>query len=281
MKEKIKKFLDFIRNHFKALLFLVFVIWLFSPSEEEVRDYNLAKVYIKGEIFIADDIIDELREIYENDEIRGVLLIIDSVGGAVDKSIEISDIVKKIAKKKVVVTYASGTLASGSYYSAIWSNEIIANRGSLIGSIGVIFSGFNYQQLAEKIGISPQVVKMGKYKEVGTGSREWLPYEEEEIEKVIKDMYKTFVTDVAKARGLDLNRSNEFADAHIFTARQALEVGLIDATGTIIDAEKRVEELSGVTNPVWEKDNELDRFFKSIATSFLGEITAYLGWKVR
>ena len=281
MKEKLSAVLDYIKEHFKALLFFAFVIWLFLPGEDEIKDYNLAKVYLKGDILIADDIIDELRKIYTNDEVKGVLLIVDSVGGAVDKSIEISDIIKKIAKNKVVVTYASGTLASGSYYASIWSKEIIANRGSLIGSIGVIFSGLNYYQLAEKIGITSQVVKMGKYKEVGTGAREWKPYEEEEIKKVIKDIYNTFVSDVAEARDLDINNSHQFADAHIFTARQALQVGLIDELGTIIDAEKRVEELSGVNTVVWEKDNEMSRFMKYIATYFIGEITSQFGWKVR
>lgn len=273
--------LQFIRDYFKSLLFIVFVIWLFSPNEEQLLNYNLAKVYIKGEIMVIDEIVDELREVYEDDSIKGLLLIVDSGGGAVDKSVEISDIVKKIAQKKPVVTYASGTLASGSYYSSIWSSEIISNRGSLIGSIGVIFNGINYQELAERVGLAPQTLKVGKYKEAGTGAREWQPYERDEIEKVIKDTYTTFVSDVAQARELNISRSHEFADAHIFTARQALKVGLIDSLGTIIDAEKRVEELSGVINPVWEKDSEIDKFMKSISTTIFGELSTAFGWKMR
>jgi len=277
----ITSILKFIRDYFKSLLFILFVFWLFSSNSEEVINYNLAKVYIQGEILITDEIIDELRKVYEDDSIKGLLLIIDSGGGAVDKSVEISDIVKKIAEKKPVVTYASGTLASGSYYSAIWSNEIVANRGSLIGSIGVIFNGINYKELAQKIGLTPQTLKVGKYKEVGTGAREWLPYEKREMEKVIEDTYQTFIEDVAQARDLNISDADKFADAHIFTARQALEVGLIDSLGTVIDAEKRVEELSKVNNPVWEKDSELDKFMKNISSEIFGQLTMAFDWKLR
>lgn len=277
----IKKILGFIKEYFKSLLFIAILIFLFSPDEVQVQKHNLAKINISGEIMVIDEIVEKLRKAYEDDSIKGLLLVIDSGGGAVDKSVEISDIVKKIRQKKPVVSYASGTLASGSYYSAIWSNEIIANRGSLVGSIGVIFSGLNYKELADKLGIKSQILKVGKYKESGTASREWLPYEKSELEKVINDTYKMFVSDVTEARGLDINKSSEFADAHIFTARQSLEVGLIDSVGTIIDAEKRLEILTAIPNPIWEKESEFDKFLKSVSAKFIGEISGALDWKLR
>lgn len=277
----IKNILGFIKEYFKSLLFIVILIFLFSPEEGELQTYNLAKINISGEIMIIDEIVEKLRKVYEDDSVKGLLLIIDSGGGAVDKSVEISDIVRKIQAKKPVVSYSSGTLASGSYYSAIWSDEIISNRGSLVGSIGVIMSGINYKDLAEKIGINSQTIKIGKYKESGTASREWLSYERAELEKVIKDTYDMFISDVAEARNLDINRSSEFADAHIFTARQALKVGLIDSVGTIIDAEKRLEILTAIPNPIWEKESELDKFMKSMSAHIFGEISSAFGWKLR
>lgn len=277
----IKSILSFIKEYFKSLLFIAILIFLFSPSEVEIQNHNLAKIHLTGEIAIIDEIVEKLRVVYKDDSIKGLLLIIDSGGGAVDKSVEISDIVRKIREIKPVVTYASGTLASGSYYSAIWSNEIIANRGSLVGSIGVIFSGINYQELAEKIGIAPQILKVGKFKESGTASRNWLPYEKNELDKVIKDTYDMFISDVAEARNLDKNRSSEFADAHIFTARQSMKVGLIDSVGTIIDAEQRLEILSEVLNPIWEKESEFDKFIKSISANFIGQISTAFDWKLR
>ena len=277
----IKAILDFIKEYFKSLLFIAFMIFLFSPQEEIIQNHNLAKINITGEIAIIDEVIEKLRKSYENDSIKGVLLVIDSGGGAVDKSVEISDIVRKIRAKKPVITYASGTLASGSYYSAIWSNKIIANRGSLVGSIGVIFSGINYKELAEKIGIDSQILKVGKYKESGTASRTWLPYEKAELEKVINDTYDMFISDVAEARHLDKNRSSEFADAHIFTARQSLKVGLIDSLGTILDAEYELEKLSKVENPIWEKESDLDKFIKKVSAEFIGNMSAIFDWKLR
>jgi protease-4 len=268
----IKSILGFIKEYFKSLLFLAILFWLFSPTEDQLLNYNLAKVYLKGEIVDTTEIVEELREVLDDDEVKGLLLIVDSGGGAVSGSIEISDIVKRIRDKKPVVTYASGTLASGSYYSSIWSNEIVANRGSIVGSIGVIFDGINYSELAEEIGIASQTLTAGKYKEVGTASREWKPHEKAEMEKVIEDMYLTFITDVSNARGLDLNRSSEFADAHIFTAKQALEVGLIDSLGTVIEAEKRLEEITDLPFPVWEKESEVDKFMKEFSSNLANGI---------
>jgi protease-4 len=157
----------------------------------------------------------------------------------------------------------------------------MANRGSIVGSIGVIFDGINYKELMDKIGLYPQTMKAGKYKEAGTGAREWLPYEKEEIESLINTSYDMFVTDVATARGLDINHSTEFADAHIFKASKAMEVGLIDSTGTIIDAEKRVEELAGVHKPVWEKESEMEKLMASLSTKIFGEISSSFDWKMR
>ncbi len=276
-----KRILSLLQNYFKSFLLIIFAIWLFSPSDNQEftkPKYNLAKVYITGEIMMIDEIVEELREIYFDDSIKGVLLIIDSGGGAVDKSVEISDIVKKIKEKKPVVTYASGTLASGSLYSAIWSNKIIANRGSLIGSIGVLFSGFNYGKLMESLGLSHQILKMGKYKESGTAHREWTTDEKAEIEKIMKDTYNMFVNDVATARDLNISKQEVFADAHIFTARQALEVGLIDEVGTLLDAEMILEKLTASFNPipVWEKESQMEKFMKEFSSELFSHISLYL-----
>jgi protease-4 len=274
----IKSILTLFRDYFKSFLLILIAIWLFSPSDEELEslNYNLAKVYLTGTILDTTLIVEELREVLDDDSIKGLLLIVDSGGGAVSGSIEISDIVKRIREKKPVVVYASGTLASGSYYSSIWSNHIVANRGSIVGSIGVIFDGVNYRELSEKLGVSPQTLTAGKYKEVGTASRDWLPHEKAEMEKVIDDMYQTFVSDVAEARNLDINKSADFADAHIFTARQALKVGLIDSLGTVIEAEKVLEDLTSLPNPIWEKESEFDKFMKDFSSNLADGVLSNL-----
>jgi len=171
----------------------------------------------------------------------------------------------KLKKKKPVVVYASGTIASGSYYASIWADEIIANPGSMVGSIGVIMQGADVSELMEKVGISTQTVQAGKYKKVGTSDRKWKSYEINELNKVIQGTYDMFTQDVADARGLDIKKRDKFANAHIFTASQAMDVGLIDSLGVSYDAKNMVIQLSGVANPVWNKEDKFDKLMKKLS----------------
>jgi protease-4 len=275
--------LKFIKDYFKSLLFILIIFFLFFENSEALTEPNLAKVYLNGEIEEISELMEELRDVYTDDNIKGLLFIIDSPGGAVDKSIEISDMIKKIRQKKPVVVYAQGTLASGSYYSAIWSNKIITNRGSLIGSIGVIYSGFNLQKVMEKLGIETQIAKAGKFKETGIETREWLPYERKEIEKNVNNTYKMFISDVAQARHLDINKSDIFANAHIFTPFEAKKLGLIDDTGILIDAELELIKITKIYDPIWkEKDeDEFDNFIKSFANILIDNLKSEIGFKLK
>ncbi|MGZ5208465.1 MAG: signal peptide peptidase SppA [Sulfuricurvum sp.] len=258
--------LRFIQNNFKATLLVLFVLWLILPSSEEgLASYNLQKISLVGPILDATTIIAQLDEARENKEVKGVLFSIDSPGGAVAPSVEIAYAVKRLREEKPVVVYAAGIMASGGYYSAIWGNEIVANPGSMIGSIGVIMEGADLSELMAKVGVKTQVVHAGAYKQIGTLERKWSALERAELEKVINGTYDLFVGDVARARKLDVNRSREYADAHIFTAAQAKEVKLVDSIGVEFDAKKRVEALANIKDPVWNKEDQMDRFFKKFA----------------
>ncbi|HFU74286.1 MAG TPA: S49 family peptidase, partial [Helicobacteraceae bacterium] len=161
--------IGFIQNHFKAMVFVLIVILIFAPGEEsDLRPHNLEKISLVGPIMDATEVVKQLDEVAENDTVKGVLFDVNSPGGAVAPSIEIAYAIKRLSEKKPVVVYASGTIASGSYYASIWADEIVANPGSMVGSIGVIMQGANVQELMEKIGIKSQVVAAGKYKQVGT-----------------------------------------------------------------------------------------------------------------
>ncbi len=256
--------LDFIQKYFKALLFLLILFLLFSSSGEVLKEPNLMKLELKGAIESEEQFMERLKEA-EKQNIKGVLLVVDSPGGAVAPSIEISLAVKKLKEKKPVIAYAAGTMASGSYYASIWADKIIANPGSVIGSIGVLFQGANIKELLDKIGVKEQSIAAGKYKQIGTMLREWKPYERAELEKIIKDTYDMFVSDVARARGLDINRSSEFAEAHIFTARMAKKVGLIDEVASMYDAKKELEKLSKVKNPIWREEDKFEKLMNRIA----------------
>lgn len=258
--------LKFIQAHFKATVLVLFVLWFILPSSEEgITPHNLQKITLTGPILDATSIVAQIDEARENNDVKGVLFSIDSPGGAVAPSVEIAYAIKRLSEAKPTVVYAAGIMASGGYYSAIWGNEIIANPGSMIGSIGVIMEGADISGLMEKVGVKTQVVHAGTYKQVGTFDREWSDVERAELDKVINGTYAMFVADVSRARKLNPALSSEFADAHIFTAAQAQKVGLVDAIGVEFDAKKRVETLSKVKDPTWNKEDPMDKFFKRFA----------------
>ncbi len=268
--------LRFIQEHFKAMLFLLILFLLFAPqSEKDLQSNNLVEIQLIGPIMDSTDIVTKINAAANNNNIKGVLLSVNSPGGAVAPSIEIAYAIKRLRKHKPVVAYAKGTMASGSYYSSIWANEIIANPGSMIGSIGVIMEGADLSGIMKKIGIKMQVVKAGKYKQIGTSDRAWSKLELKELNKVIQGTYNMFTKDVADARGLDIKKRNSFANARIFTAHQAKEVGLVDSIGVGYDAKQRLIILSGVKKPVWNREDKFDKFLKKISASTAVTLNTY------
>ena len=258
--------LGFIQKYFKSMLFLLLLFVLFAQqSDSDMVANNLQEVKLIGPIFDTTEVVAQLDEAGENEAIKGVLLTINSPGGTVPPSIEVMEAVKRLKERKPVVVYAAGTIASGSYYASCYADEIIANPGSMVGSIGVIMHGANVSGLMSKIGIKSQVIQAGKYKQVGTADREWNKAEKRELNKVIQDTYMTFVRDVAEGRGLKVKDHKRFADAHIFTASQAKKVGLVDSLGVMYDAKNRVAELANVKDAHWNEEDKFDKFMKKIS----------------
>ena len=259
--------LGFIQKYFKSMLFLLLLFVLFAPSnEQELTPTNLQEIKLIGPIFDTTEVVEQLDKAREDSNIKGVLLTVNSPGGTVPPSIEVMEAVKRLKGIKPIVVYASGTLASGSYYASCYADEIIANPGAMVGSIGVIMHGANVSELMQKLGIKSQVIQAGKYKQVGTPDRAWNKDEMQELNKVIQDTYKSFVRDVADGRGLNVKDQHKFADAHIFTASQAKEVGLIDRLGVMYDAKNRVAELAKVDQAHWNKEDKFDKFIKKLST---------------
>jgi protease IV len=258
--------LEFIQNHFKAVLLALILFAIFYSSEgENIKQPNLAKIYLSGPIISADEFLHEIKKA-EDKKVKGALIVVNSPGGAVGPSVEMSLAVKRLKAKMPVVVYSEDAIASGSYYASIWADKIIANPGSIVGSIGVIFEGVNIEPLMKKIGVETQVVKAGEYKEMGTFARKWSKQERDGLESVINDTYAMFVEDVAKARKLDVNRSKEYANAQVFTAREAQKRGLIDSTGSINDAENELAKMAKVGEPVWLEKGKMESFLKQIAS---------------
>ncbi|MGA1931910.1 signal peptide peptidase SppA [Arcobacter sp. YIC-464] len=281
--------LDFITKYFKTIVFLTivyFIVYGTGNNSETKGTYevaNLQKIVLFGPILDVNKTLEELQKAKESDNIKGVLLEVNSPGGAVAPSVELAYAIKELKEVKPVVVYASGVIASGSYYASIWANEIVANPGSMVGSIGVIMQGVNTEELMAKIGISTQTVKAGKYKESGTPTRKWFDYEKDQLQSIIDDTYNMFITDVANARGLKIEDHTKFADARVFTSRQAKEVGLVDEVATISYAKTKLETLAKVEYPIWKKQDKFEKFMdkiinetvSKISMSFVNSLKAY------
>lgn len=269
--------IKFIQENFKSVLFVTILIVMFNNTNpEDLKQPNLQKIDLVGAIMSADTILEEIEKAKTDKNIRGVLLNVNSPGGAVAPSVEIAFAIKELQQIKPVIAYASGIMASGSYYASIWADKIIANPGSMIGSIGVIMQSVDASELIAKIGIKMQTVKIGKYKEAGTPTRAWNKDERDELDKVIKDTYNMFVSHVSDARKLNAKDHTKFADAHIFTAFQAKEVKLIDDVTNITGAKTQLQNLAKVTNPVWAKEDKMEKFMQKLIESTISQTSIYL-----
>ena len=269
--------LDFITKYFKTIVFLTIMYFIFVDTNESLTDTNsfanLQKIELSGPILDVSKTLEDIEKAKLDKNIKGVLLLVNSPGGAVAPSVELAYAIKELKQIKPVVVYASGVIASGSYYASIWANKIIANPGSMVGSIGVIMQGVNAEELMSKIGVSTQTVKAGKFKESGTPTRKWTDFEEKQLQSVIDDTYNMFISDVAEARKLDVKNHTQFADAKIFTSKQAKEVGLVDEVATISFAQSELATLSGVENPVWKKEDKFDKFMDRLVSETISNVS--------
>ena len=265
-----------IGQHFMGMLFLLIAFVVLTPSTStQLSTPNLQEIKLVGPIMSADVILKEIEEAQKDTNIKGVLLNVDSPGGSVPPSIEIAYAIRELKKHKPVIAYASGTMASGSYYASIYANKIIANPGSIVGSIGVIMESANVEELMNTIGIKTQIVKQGTYKEAGTPTREWTAEERAELETLTKDTYELFVADVAEARGLDVNKNKDYADAHIFSSKRAKDVGLIDEIGVLSTAKADLVKLAKVKTPEWKEKDKLESFVEQFTAKSMLHLRSY------
>ena len=276
MFSTIGKIIKWIGEHFKGMLFLLIVLVVFMPkSSTPLTTANLQEIALTGPIMTADKIVKEIEDAQKDKNIKGVLLNVNSPGGAVPPSIEIAYAIKELQKHKPVIAYASGIMASGSYYSSIYAQKIIANPGSIVGSIGVIMQSANIKELMDTIGVKTQIVKQGTYKEAGTPTREWTKEERAELETLTKDTYDLFVKDVATARGLEISNSKSYADAHIFSSQRAKEVGLIDEIGVKSQAKTLLMKEANVTKAVWKEKDKLESFMDKFEGKAILKLQSY------
>ncbi len=264
--------LDFITKYFKTFVFLFIVALIAVSISEPIQTPNLAKIQIKGMILDSAPLRAQIENLKKYPSIKGVLLVIDSPGGALGASVEMADMIRDLNAHIPVVAHAEGVMASGSYYAGVYASKVYANRGSLVGSIGVIFSGFNIEELLDKIGYKSRVIKAGQYKEAGAYYREWTPQEHAYLQNLINEEYQMFVSDIAKERKLDINNADAFAQGKIFNASRAQKIGLIDEVGSRDEAIAKLKALSGVTQEVWLQKTKFEDYFDGMLESSMSLI---------
>jgi protease-4 len=201
---------------------------------------------IEGIIGDAGEIIDQINEFADSNGIRAVVLRIDTPGGGVAPSQEIYQAVRELRKKKKVVVSMGSVAASGGYLIAVAADRIVANPGTITGSISAVMHYANVEELLKKVGVRSSVIKSGKFKDIGSPVREMTAEERSLIQGIVDDIYDQFVRTVSENRKISLSKIVQLADGRVFTGRQAKELGLIDDLGGLQDAVLLAGRLSGM-----------------------------------
>lgn len=239
-------------------LFIATVTNSVNANKKSPRSNRVAVIHIEGPISGSrgeggllgtgaggPTVMEQLREVRKDDSIKAVLLRINSPGGSAAASQEIGDEIDKVkAKGKVVVASMGDSAASGGYWIAAKADKIMANPATMTGSIGVIMETMNIRELYDKIGITPQTIKSGTYKDIGSPNRALTSEERDILQGMVDDIFDQFVEVVAKGRNMEKARVLDIADGRIFTGRQAQQLGLVDELGNYYDAMELTKELA-------------------------------------
>ena len=210
---------------------------------------KVAVIRIEGIILDSRETIEELRHYRDNPSVKAIVLRIDSPGGAVVPSQEIFAEVRKTRAegKMKVVTSMGNVAASGGYYIAAATDRIVANPGTLTGSIGVIMELANVKGLLEKVGVQSVVIKSGRHKDMASPFRAMTPEDRALLQTVLDDVHAQFIDAVATGRSLQLEQVKTLADGRIFTGKQAQTVNLVDELGDLHDAIQLAARLVGIS----------------------------------
>ena len=228
---------------------LVLGITLLVEAIPVGNENSIALIRIEGVILDSQEVIQQIEHFADDSTIQAMVIRIDSPGGAVVPSQEIYAALKRVRDdgEKTVVTSMGNMAASGGYYIAAASNTILANPGTITGSIGVIMELTNVEELLDKIGIESLVVKSGLHKDLASPFRPLSEDSRAILQHVMDDVHDQFIHAVAEGRDMEIEQVHALADGRIFTGRQALAANLVDRLGTLQDAIELAADLAGIT----------------------------------
>jgi protease-4 len=207
---------------------------------------KIGVIEIEGAITDMKEAMEDVVKFKEDDSIKGVILRINSPGGAVGPTQEIYSEIKKLKQVKKVYVSMGSVCASGGYYLAVTGDKVYASPSTITGSIGVIMQQTVVEDLMKKIGVEANAIKSGALKDTGTPFRKMRDDERKYLQTVIDSIYEQFVNDVAEGRKMPIDRVKQLADGRIYTGLQAKETGLIDDIGTFYDVVDEMQKVLGI-----------------------------------
>jgi protease-4 len=235
-------------------LFLGLVLTLFfsvaGPSEAFSFKEKIGVLPIDGTITQSDTLVAQLVEFRKDRRIKAIILRVNSPGGSVGPSQEIYREIRKTIEKKKVIASLGSLAASGGYYVASAANQIVANPGTLAGSIGVIMEFVQVEELLKKIGVSVEVLKTGEFKDIGSFHRKLSERDREMIRTLVFDVQRQFVEAVAQGRNLPVEKVREIADGRVLSGAQCKDLGLVDQLGNFEDAVELARTVAGIKGEV-------------------------------
>lgn len=234
---------------FIIVLFFVSVLFAKLLSGEN-NSFSLGEeigvVEVKGLIVDSHEYIIQLNKFRDNKRIKAVVLRIDSPGGVVGPTQEIYEEVKKFVLKKPLIVSMGSVAASGGYYIAAPATKIVANPGTITGSIGVLMKLSNIQGLLGKVGLKSFVLKSGTFKDTGSPVRPMTKEDRRILQEVIDSLHGQFVTAVSEGRKISIEEVRKIADGRIFSGEQALQQKLVDRLGNFQDAVAVAAKMTGI-----------------------------------
>lgn len=227
-------------------IFILFKIFGSSSSSGFLSGDKIAVVRLEGFIFSSEELNKELDHFANRADVKAIVLRVNSGGGVVGASQEVYEKVKKVNLIKPIVVSVNNAAASGAYYAALESSKIVANSGSLIGSIGVVLDYPVISELFDKLGLRFETIKSGELKDSGSPTRPVTEKDREYFQDVVDDQHEQFISVVAEGRNIPIEEVRKIADGRVFTGNQALELSLIDTIGTFDDAIAIAGEYAGI-----------------------------------
>jgi protease IV len=256
---------------------LIFVGMYYGDNEVSLGGFGdrIAVVEVFGGIYDSEPIVRQLKKWGNSNSVSAIVLHVDSPGGGVAPSQEIYDEILRVREEdgKYVIVSMSSVAASGGYLISCAADEIMANPGTITGSIGVIMQFMTAGKLLNKIGVDYERVQAGKLKAVGAFDRSMMPEERAMLQSMVKDAYEQFIDVVAEGRKLDRTEVYSIADGSVYTGRQAMELGLVDTLGSFEDAIRMAADMAGISGkPRVVKETRPQKGLWDFMGSLFGEV---------